>query len=120
MRRYAWRGAVAVAAMACAGHFATAAPAGGERIALEAVKYAFSKPEIRVKRGRAVTLVITAVDFPHGFSIPDLDVRVDLVPGKAVEVTFTPQRAGRFAFLCDLFCGEGHDRMSGFLVVGAD
>ena len=28
-----------------------------------------------------------------------------------------PDRAGRFVFLCDNFCGEGHDRMTGFLVV---
>jgi cytochrome c oxidase subunit 2 len=34
-----------------------------------------------------------------------------------VEVTFTPDRAGRFVFLCDNFCGEGHDRMTGFLLV---
>ena len=47
-------------------------------------------------------------------------MRVDLVPGKTVELTFTPDRAGRFVFLCDNFCGEGHDRMTGFLVVTED
>jgi cytochrome c oxidase subunit 2 len=64
-----------------------------------------------------VTLVLSSADFPHGFSIPDFGVRVDLVPGKTMELTFTPDRAGRFAFLCDNFCGEGHDGMTGMVVV---
>lgn len=94
-----------------------AAAAVPERIALGAAKFEFSATEIRVRKGRAVTLVLKSEDFPHGFSIPDFGVRVDLVPGKTVELTFTPDRAGRFAFLCDNFCGEGHDRMTGMVVV---
>jgi cytochrome c oxidase subunit 2 len=88
-----------------------------ERIALSAAKFQFSATEIRVRKGRPVTLVISSADFPHGFSIPDFGVRVDLIPGKTVELTFTPDRAGGFAFLCDNFCGEGHDRMTGMVVV---
>jgi cytochrome c oxidase subunit 2 len=87
------------------------------RIELVATKYAFSQPEIRLQKGVPVTLVLSTADFPHGFSIPDLNTRVDLIPGKPVSVTLTAQRSGRFAFLCDNFCGEGHDRMSGFLIV---
>ena len=39
------------------------------------------------------------------------------VPGKDVEVTLTPNKAGRFAWVCDNFCGEGHDEMSGWFIV---
>ena len=91
--------------------------AGPERILVSAAKFEFRAAEIRVRKGRPVTLVLSSADFPHGFSIPDFGARVDLVPGKTVELTFTPDRSGRFVFLCDNFCGEGHDRMSGFLVV---
>ena len=87
------------------------------RIALTATRFEFSMKEISVIRGRPATLVLTTPDFVHGFGLPDFNVRVDLIPGKTVEVTFTPDRAGRFVFLCDNFCGEGHDRMTGFLVV---
>ena len=87
------------------------------RVAVLATKFAFDRPEIRIRRGETVTLVLTSPDFVHGFSIPDLDARVDLVPGKTVELTLRPARAGRFVFLCDNFCGEGHDRMTGFIVV---
>ena len=38
-------------------------------------------------------------------------------PGRPVEVTLTPGKPGRFHYLCDNFCGDGHDRMSGILVV---
>ena len=87
------------------------------RIELQATKYTFSQSEIRLKKGLPVTFVLTTSDFPHGFSVPDFGLRTDVVPGKVVTVTMTPDRSGRFAFLCDNFCGEGHDRMSGFLVV---
>lgn len=97
------------------------ASAGGsakaQRIELAARKFEFSAAEIRVKKGQPVTLVLRAEDFAHGFSVPDFNIRADLVPGKSVEITFTPDRAGRFAFLCDNFCGEEHDFMSGTLVV---
>jgi hypothetical protein len=44
--------------------------------------------------------------------------KFEFVPGKVIEVTITPAEAGRYHFLCDNFCGEGHDRMSGILIVG--
>jgi len=115
----AWRLAAASAALVCAGYFAVSSAAGTdtERIALSASKFEFSAKEIRVRRGRPVTLVLQTTDFAHGFSVPDFQVRVDLIPGRTVEVTFTPDKAGRFDFLCDNFCGEGHDFMMGRLVV---
>jgi cytochrome c oxidase subunit 2 len=32
-------------------------------------------------------------------------------------VRVVPQKAGRFEFHCDVFCGSGHEEMSGILVV---
>ena len=91
--------------------------AEGIRIELTARKFEFGSAEIRVKRGQPVTLVLRAEDFAHGFSIPDFNVRSDFIPGKSVELTFTPDRAGNFVFLCDNFCGEEHDFMTGTLIV---
>ena len=73
--------------------------------------------EILVKKNEPVTLQLIAIDFAHGFGLPDFGLRVDLVPGKVVELAVTPDKAGRFHMLCDNFCGEGHDKMSGWLVV---
>jgi len=100
------------------GYYAAAAnSAEAQRVAVKATKFDFSAVEIRVKKDQPVTLELTAADFAHGFSLPDFNVRADLVPGKTVEVTFTPDRAGRFVFLCDNFCGDDHDGMSGYLIV---
>lgn len=96
---------------------ARAADAPVQRIELDASKFDFAPREIRVKKGSRVTIVLTSPDFVHGFAVPDFNVRADGIPGKVIEVTFVADRAGKFVYLCDNFCGEGHDRMSGFLIV---
>ena len=80
-------------------------------------KFAFVPGELRVKKGQSITVVLSSPDFVHGFSVPDFNVRADGIPGKTVEITFVADKVGKFHFLCDNFCGEGHDRMSGFLIV---
>ena len=122
MRRYLMRLAAIAVVAGTAGYFAAAlaAAAGPERIELTVAKFAFSSREIKLRKGRPVTFALSSVDFVHGFTVPDFNVRKDTIPGKTVEVTFTPDRAGRFIFLCDNFCGEGHDQMAGLLVVTDD
>jgi cytochrome c oxidase subunit 2 len=88
-------------------------------IVLRAHRFEFTPGEIAVPAGRRVTFAVSSVDFVHGFSMPDFGVRQDLIPGRVHEVSITPATAGRFHFLCDNFCGDGHDRMMGILVVTA-
>jgi cytochrome c oxidase subunit 2 len=33
------------------------------------------------------------------------------------KIRFVPDKSGKFTFLCDVFCGEGHEEMSGTLTV---
>jgi cytochrome c oxidase subunit 2 len=117
MVRFGFRFMAALVALGAAGYVAAVTTTGPERIELTAKKFAFSSNEIRVKKGKPVTFALTAVDFVHGFSIPDFNARVDLVPGKTVEITITPDKTGTFIFLCDNFCGEGHEHMNGVLIV---
>jgi len=100
-----------------AGYFVAQAQPAATRIELSARKFEFGQREVRVKKGQPVTLVLSGTDFVHGFSMPDFKVRTDVIPGKLTEITVTPDKAGKFHFLCDNFCGEGHDQMSGFLIV---
>jgi len=93
---------------------------GARRIPVVATRFTFSASELRVRRGEPVTLVLSTPDFVHGFSVPDLNARVDLIPGRTVELALKPDRSGRFVFLCDNFCGDGHDKMTGFIVVTDD
>lgn len=96
-----------------------AGEADGRVIEIEARRFRFTPNEIVVKRGEAVTLAFRSVDFVHGFNLPDFGMRADLVPGTLVKVRLRPTRAGRFTFLCDNFCGDGHEEMNGTLVVEA-
>lgn len=88
-------------------------------IKVEARKFRFAPNVIEVRQGEAVVLALRALDFAHGFNIPELQTRIDLVPGKVVQLRLQPALAGRFGFLCDNFCGAGHEEMAGTLVVTA-
>ncbi|MDL2357626.1 MAG: cupredoxin domain-containing protein [Pseudomonadota bacterium] len=95
-------------------------PAPAERIiGIEARKFRYAPNLIELKAGEAVVLELTALDFTHGFSIPEWKVRADLVIGKPVQLRVKPEQPGQFAFLCDNFCGSGHEEMSGTIVVKA-
>jgi cytochrome c oxidase subunit 2 len=96
--------------------FVAKAAAPGE-IAIQASKFEFTPDMVKAKRGRPVTFVLTSIDRLHGFKMPAFGIRTDILPDKETRVTFTPDKAGSFAFFCDIFCGDGHEDMAGTLVV---
>ena len=107
---------VATAGLALA--LRTSADANDERvIKIVAKKFNYTPDFITLKKGDPVTLEFTSLDFIHGFKVPDLGLRVDLPPGRPVLVHLTPEKSGRFLFLCDNFCGSGHEEMNGVIVV---
>jgi cytochrome c oxidase subunit 2 len=64
-----------------------------------------------------VTLELSTEDVLMGFAAPDFGVRSDILPGQITRLTFTPDKAGSFVFLCDVFCGSGHENMNGTIHV---
>jgi cytochrome c oxidase subunit II len=86
-------------------------------IVVKASRFLFAPNKITLKKGQTVILEIEATDRLHGFSIPELDVRSDVAPGQKVSVKITPDKIGRFTFFCDIFCGSGHEEMSGVIIV---
>ena len=96
----------------------TVAPAVVEQLVrMTAKRFEYSPAEVHVRRGVPVVLEITSLDHVHGFAAPDFDLRSDLPPGVVTRLRFLPERAGRFGFHCDVFCGSGHEDMSGEIVV---
>jgi cytochrome c oxidase subunit 2 len=93
------------------------AAASEQVVHLTAKKFEYEPSEITVTKGTPVVIEIVSLDRRHGFVIPELGIRTDVNPGKTNTVRFTPDRVGRFNFHCDLFCGSGHEGMSGTLVV---
>ena len=91
---------------------------GSERvIKVVARKWVFLPNAIELRKGEPVTLEFTAPEVVMGFNAPDFKVRADIIPGQVAKVRFTPDKAGTFTFLCDIFCGDGHEQMSGRLIV---
>ncbi|MGE0130835.1 MAG: cupredoxin domain-containing protein [Blastocatellales bacterium] len=86
-------------------------------IRLKAKNFEFTPGEITVSKGEPVILELTSEDRAHGFNLPDFHVRTEVKPGVVSRVHFTPDKTGKFSFTCDVFCGSGHEDMSGVLVV---
>jgi cytochrome c oxidase subunit 2 len=95
----------------------SAAAAPPREIAMQARRFEFTPTVVQVAAGESVVLVVRSLDFIHGLSIPDLGVRADLVPGRVTRIELKSLRAGSFDFVCDNFCGDGHERMHGRIVV---
>ena len=109
--------ALAAASMGLLALKALAAPEE-QLIKLSVKRFEFSQKTIRLKKGVPVVVEITSEDVPHGFSIPEFRARADVVmPGKTSLVRFTPDKAGEFQFLCDIFCGTKHEEVEGTLIV---
>ena len=86
-------------------------------IKITAKKFEYSPKEILLKKGVPVVLEITALDRLHGFNCPDLGIRANLLPGEITRIRVVPQKAGSFVFRCDIFCGDGHEDMTGTITV---
>jgi cytochrome c oxidase subunit II len=96
---------------------AGAADAGEPVVQISAHKFVYAPNEVHLKLGEPVILEIASTDVDHGFNIPALNLRADLLPGQVARVRLIPQKAGRFEFYCDNFCGLDHENMNGTIVV---
>jgi cytochrome c oxidase subunit II len=86
-------------------------------IHITAKNFEFSPESITLKKGETVVLEISSSDRKHGFSLRAFGVRTDVLPGKVSRIRFTPDRTGKFNFSCDVFCGDGHEEMTGTMIV---
>jgi cytochrome c oxidase subunit 2 len=76
-----------------------------------------ANPELHLPLGQPVKLLLRSKDVLHDFSVAQLRVKMDLVPGMVTYTWFTPTRTGSFDLLCEELCGIGHFVMRGRIVV---
>ena len=86
-------------------------------IHITAKKFEFTPDTITLKKGEPVVLVFSSQDRKHGFNLRAFGIRADVNPGGTARIQFTPDKTGKFTFSCDVFCGEGHEDMTGTMVV---
>ena len=86
-------------------------------IHITAKKFDFSPGSITLKKGEPVVFEISSADREHGFNLRAFGVRTNVSPGKVSRIRFTPDKTGKFTFSCDVFCGDGHEEMTGTVTV---
>jgi cytochrome c oxidase subunit 2 len=93
------------------------APKQARLIKVSAKKFEFTPRNLTLKKGETVDIELGSEDVVMGFNVPEMTTRATIVPGQAVHVLLTPQKTGSFTFLCDVFCGSGHEDMDGTITV---
>lgn len=102
-------------------------------IQMSAKKYEFTPAEIRVKKGTRVQIQLRPTDREHGLKIKarpegagkDAPAGLRFIGADEIKVKqneqgvleFVAERAGTYEFECAKFCGFGHGRMKGKLIV---
>lgn len=109
--------AVLIAMAVMTGAYVAAQPAAEPVIKISARKFEFKPREITLKKNVPVILDFTTEDVFMGFNAPGLGARVDIIPGKTTRVRVVPTKVGKVQYLCDVFCGTGHEEMSGLIKV---
>jgi len=103
--------------LACSPASKQAGASGEQHVRITAKRFEYSPAEVHLKRGVPVVLELTSLDHVHGFALTDFGLRSDIPPNEITRLRFVPDRTGRFGFHCDVFCGSGHEDMSGEIVV---
>ncbi len=73
--------------------------------------------ELYVRQNRPVRMVMRADDVIHSFFVPAFRVKQDLMPGRYTQLWFTPTKIGTFDIFCAEYCGTGHSKMLGKVIV---
>jgi cytochrome c oxidase subunit 2 len=77
-----------------------------------ASNWKFTPNTIEMHVGETTTLHITSSEGVHGLQSDDLSItQTAIVPGKFVDVTVTPKKAGTYKIHCSIPCGNGHGDM---------
>jgi cytochrome c oxidase subunit 2 len=75
--------------------------------------------EIHIPVGTRVNLVGTTDDVIHSIWIPELNRKVDLIPGRTNRILLEADRPGRYRGQCSEFCGLQHAHMAVAVVAEA-
>jgi cytochrome c oxidase subunit 2 len=69
--------------------------------------------QLTLPLSRPVVIHLTSRDVIHSFTLNEMRLRQDAVPGMMMHTWFIPVVAGRWDIACSQLCGLGHYRMRG-------
>jgi cytochrome c oxidase subunit 2 len=70
--------------------------------------------QLNLPVGKPIILHLSSKDVIHSFSLPQMRVKQDAVPGMSIPLWFTATETGDWEINCSQLCGLGHYRMRGF------
>ena len=73
--------------------------------------------QLNLPVGKPVIVYLSSKDVIHSFTLPQMRVKQDAIPGIAQPVWFTPTATGEWEIVCSQLCGLAHYRMRGFYTV---
>jgi cytochrome c oxidase subunit 2 len=89
-----------------------------KEIEVVAKKYEYNPPVIEVPVRTLVKIHLKALDHQHGFELKSFkESCAKFKPNEPATVEFYADKAGEYEFQCCSFCGMGHGKMKGKLVV---
>lgn len=81
--------------------------------------WSWNPNEIRIPAGSKLTLFITSKDVQHGFKVENTNLNAMIIPGQVTQVSRTFKTPGEYWIICHEFCGSGHAKMYGKIIVEA-
>lgn len=73
--------------------------------------------ELHLPLNQPVKVLLRSKDVLHNFTVPQIRVKMDMVPGMVTYLWFEPTRTGKFEIMCEELCGLAHFAMRGRMVV---
>ena len=74
-------------------------------------------PVLKLRKDETYRIHMSSMDLQHGFSLQPLNMNFQISPGYDHVLTITPTSMGEFTIVCNEFCGIGHDKMIGKILV---
>jgi len=68
--------------------------------------------DLHIPVGTPVIVDVTSKDVIHSFWVPDLNGKIDAIPGRVNRISFEARQAGEFRGVCAELCGQGHAGMA--------
>jgi len=66
---------------------------------------------------KPILLNLSSKDVIHSFSLNEMRVKQDVIPGMSIRVSFEATQTGSYEIACAQLCGIGHYRMRGFYTI---
>jgi cytochrome c oxidase subunit II len=76
--------------------------------------------EVHLPVNKPVRFIMTSEDVLHDFYVPEMRVKMDVIPNRYTELWFQPDKEGLFILTCAEYCGKGHSDMMGKVFVDSD